>query len=258
MQSCLYNGQVRHRRFSPVEHHFSYSLFMMYLDLAELPTLFTGRWLWSAEHFALAQFRRTDHFGDPHGPLDHAVRDLVKQRTGQRLHGPIRLLTHLRYFGYCFNPISFYFCYDETAEHVETVVAEVTNTPWNEQYCYVLGEALNEGNDVKKRYRFGKNFHVSPFMAMDVDYDWRLCEPGRQLTIHMENRNANGKLFDATLRLERQEISGPTLARALARYPFMTGKVIAAIYVQALRLKLKKAPFYSHPAQRPANEVQHR
>lgn len=247
MQSCLYNGQVRHRRFSPVEHHFSYSLFMMYLDLAELPTLFAGRWLWSAERFALAQFRRSDHVGDPHVPLDHAVRDLVEQCLGQRPRGPIRLLTHLRYLGYCFNPASFYFCYDHTDTRVETVVAEVTNTPWHEQYCYVLGEALNEGKGVKKRYRFGKSFHVSPFMAMEVDYDWRLCEPGRHLTIHMENCNTNGKFFDATMRLERQEISGPTLAQALARYPVMTGKVIAAIYVQALRLWLKRVPFYAHP-----------
>jgi DUF1365 family protein len=257
MQSCLYSGQVRHRRFGPVEHHFSYSLFMMYLDLAELPRLFTGRWLWSAEHFALAQFRRSDHLGDPHLPLDHAVRTLVEQRTGQRPHGPIRLLTHLRYFGYCFNPVSFYFCYDEADQHVETLVAEVTNTPWNEQYCYVLSEALNEGSREKKRYRFGKRFHVSPFMDMEVDYDWRLGAPGQQLTIHLENHNTNGKFFDATMRLARQEISGPMLAWALLRYPFMTGRVIAAIYVQALRLKLKKAPFYSHPDQRLADEDQH-
>ena len=248
MHSCLYTGQVRHRRFSPVAHRFSYSLFMMYLDLAELPTLFAGRWLWSAERFALAWFRRADHLGDPRVPLDHAVRDLVEQRTGQRPRGAIRLLTHLRYFGYCFNPVSFYFCYDEADTRVETLVAEITNTPWNEQYCYVLGDALNEGTDTKKRYRFDKSFHVSPFMEMDITYDWRLCEPGRQLTIHMENHTATGKLFDATMRLERQEMSGPALARALTRYPFITGKMIVAIYLQALRLKLKRAPFHAHPA----------
>lgn len=250
MQSCIYRGSVRHRRFHPTLHAFSYSLFMMYLDLEELPTLFTGRWLWSSERFALAQFRRADHLGDPHLPLDRAVRDLVEQRLGQRPQGPIRLLTHLRYFGYCFNPVSFYFCYDPSGRRVETIVAEVTNTPWNEQYSYVLGEAFNKAPGNKKHYRFGKTFHVSPFIDMDTDYDWRFCEPGRQLTIHMENRNAGGKFFDTTMTLTRKEISGAALAIALARYPFMTGKVIAAIYYQAFRLWLKKVPFYPHPNKR--------
>ncbi|MBM4255632.1 MAG: DUF1365 domain-containing protein [Deltaproteobacteria bacterium] len=250
MYSCIYRGSVRHRRFHPIPHAFSYSLFMLYVDLEELPTLFNGRWLWSSSHFALAQFRRVDHFGDPHSSLADSVRTLVERRLGARPQGPIRLLTHLRYFGYCFNPVSFYFCYDTAGRYVETIVAEITNTPWNERYCYVLGEELNEATGNKKRYRFGKTFHVSPFIDMDNDYDWRFCEPDRQLTIHMENRNANGKVFDATMVLRRQEITGATLAVALARYPFMTGKVIAAIYWQALRLWWKKAPVYDHPNKR--------
>jgi DUF1365 family protein len=247
MQSCLYYGQVRHRRFSPVAHTFSYSFFLTYLDLAELPTLFKGRWLWSSERFALAQFRRTDHLGDPQASLDQAVRDLVEQRLGQRPQGPIRLLTHLRYFGYCFNPVSFYYCYDAAGQHVETIVAEVNNTPWGEQHCYVLGETRNEGTAEKKRYRFGKAFHVSPFMDMEVDYDWRFGAPGRQLIIHMDNLKAGRKFFDATMTLLRREISTATLTQALVRYPFVTGKVISAIYWQAFRLWLKKAPVYEHP-----------
>lgn len=250
MQSCIYRGSVRHRRFYPTPHMFAYSLFMMYVDLEELPTLFAGRWFWSSKRFALAQFRRTDHLGDPHVPLDDAVRHLVEQRVGARPQGPIRLLTHLRYFGYCFNPVSFYFCYDPTGRHVETIVAEITNTPWNEQYCYVLGEALNEVKGNKKRYRFSKTFHISPFIDMDSDYDWRFCAPDHQLTIHMENRNGSGKLFDATMTLRRQEITGPALAAALVRYPLMTSKVIAAIYWQAFRLWWKKTPVYDHPSKR--------
>lgn len=251
MHSCLYHGQVRHRRFTPVPHAFSYRLFLMYLDLDELPTVFDGRWLWSSDRFALAQFRRTDHLGDPRVPLDQAVRDLVVQRTGQRVYGPIRLLTHLRYFGYCFNPVSFYFCYDAADTQVETIVAEVNNTPWGEQHCYVLDETHNEAHDNKKRYRFSKNFHVSPFMEMDLEYDWRFCEPSQRLVIHMDNLKAGHKFFDATMTLARREISGRALAWALARYPFMTTKVIAAIHFQALRLWLKKTPVYDHPATKP-------
>ena len=248
VHSCIYQGRVRHRRFRPVAHMFSYSLFLMYLDLDELPALFKKRWLWSSEHFTLAQFRRRDHLGDTRIPLVQAVRDLVEQRTGARPQGPIRLLTHLRYFGYCFNPVSFYFCYDRADRRVETIVAEVTNTPWDEQYCYVLPESLNEAHGNKKRYRFPKAFHVSPFIDMEVDYDWRFLEPDRQLVLHMDNLKEGRKLFDATLTLTRQEITGPALASALIRYPLMTGKVIAAIYFQALRLWLKKTPFYAHPA----------
>ena len=252
MHSCIYQGQVRHRRFSPTAHAFSYALFLMYLDLDELPTLFTGRWLWSSERLALAQFRRTDHWGDPQVPLAQAVRDLVEQRTGQRPQGPIRLLTHLRYFGYCFNPVSFYFCYDRAGSRLDAIVAEITNTPWGEQYCYVLGEALNEAQDNKKRYRFGKAFHVSPFMDMAVDYDWRFCAPGQRLVIHMDNLKTGSKFFDATMTLTRREITGPALALALTRYPFMTAQVIAAIYFQALRLWWKRTPVHDHPTEKPA------
>ncbi|MGE0824160.1 MAG: DUF1365 domain-containing protein [Candidatus Binatia bacterium] len=250
MQSCIYRGQVRHRRFHPVRHTFAYPLFMMYLDLAELPTLFSNRWFWSVDRLSLAQFRRKDHLGDPEVQLDHAVRSAVEQRLGQSPQGPIRLLTHLRYFGYCFNPVSFYFCYDKNDSFVETIVAEITNTPWNEQYYYVLGKTLNEGHGKKKRYRFDKTFHVSPFIDMDIMYDWRFCDPDHQLTIHMEDYNSQGKIFDATMTLQRLEITTASLATSLLRYPFITGKIIAAIYFQALCLWWKRAPFYIHPSKR--------
>ena len=138
MHSCLYEGTVRHRRLTPVAHRFRHSLFMMYLDLDELPGLFRGRWLWSNERFNVATFRRSDHFGDPAISLDETVRTLVESRTGRRPTGPIRLLTHLRYFGYCFNPLSVFFCFGPDGESLDTVVAEVSNTPWGERHCYVL------------------------------------------------------------------------------------------------------------------------
>ncbi len=144
MNSCIYEGYVRHRRFRPVQNAFQYRLFLMFLDLAELPTIFEDRLLWSGDQVNLAYFRRKDHLGDSKVPLEQAVRDLVEERVGRRTTGPIRLLTHLRYFGYCFNPVSLYYCYDQADQHVETIVAEIHNTPWGEEYCYVLGEDLNE------------------------------------------------------------------------------------------------------------------
>jgi len=242
MNSCLYLGTIRHRRQVPRPHAFSYRLFMAYLDLAELDKVFRNRWFWSVRRPALAWFRRGDYLGDPAVPLDQAVRDLVAAETGVRPAGPIRLLTHLRMFGHCFNPVSFYYCYDAAGAKVETIVAEITNTPWNERHAYVL--PAGEG---ALRFRFGKAFHVSPFLPMSLQYDWRFSEPGMRLAVHMQNLDAGAKVFDATLDLERREIGAASLAGALARFPLLTLQVVAAIYWQAFRLWTRRTPFHAHP-----------
>lgn len=254
MNSCLYEGVVRHRRFHPIPHAFRYKLFMLYLDLDELPGLFRGRWLWSGGRPNVAWFRRADHLGDAALPLDRALRDLVESRSGRRPRGPVRLLTHLRYFGYGFNPVSFYFCFDRADQAVETIVAEVNNTPWGEQHCYVLDQPVIPAGRTK-RYHFDKAFHVSPFMDMDLAYDWQFSEPGRSLGVHMQTM-MDGRLgFDATMSLRRTAMDGRALARVLLQYPLMTGQVIAAIYGQALRLWWKGAPFFSHPRKRQASHL---
>jgi DUF1365 family protein len=223
----------------------------MFLDLAELSALFDIHPLWSYERFNIACFRRRDHFGNPNIPLDQAVRDLVGDRLGSRPNGPIRLLTHLRYFGHCFNPASFYYCYDPADSRVETIVVEIHNTPWAERYCYVLGAEQNE-HPVKywRRNQLEKSFHVSPFIDMDIHYDWRFREPDDSLRVHMIDYENGEKLFDASLALQRREITRGSLTRVLIRYPVMTGKVITMIYWQALRLILKRTPIFTHPKKR--------
>jgi DUF1365 family protein len=247
MNNAIYHGWVRHRRYRPAKHGFRYPLFMMYLDLAELDDLFRRRWLWSARRFNLAWFRRADHLGDPSRPLDAEVRDLVEERTGERPAGPIRLLTHLRYFGYGFNPVSFYYCFTPDGASVKTVVAEVNNTPWGEQHCYVLhrrsGQPACRALDVEHP----KEFHVSPFMGMNQKYRWRVSAPGASLTVHIENIETERRIFDATMRLKRRPIRASSLAGVLLRYPFMTLQVIVAIHYQALRLWLKRVPSHAHP-----------
>ena len=250
MNSGIYVGQVRHRRMLPRPHAFTYRMFMMYLDLGELPALFRGRWLWSVRRAALARFRREDHLGDPDIPLDTAVRDLVERETGSRPEGPIRLLTHLRYFGYVFNPVSFYYCYNKNDTELETIVAEVNNTPWGERHCYVLPQSDNLANGDRKRFKPEKVMHVSPFMEMDIQYDWRFNAPGDKLTVHMENARKNRKIFDATLVLDRREITAGSLARVLATFPLMTMKVMAGIHWEALKLWLKRVPVHDHPAKK--------
>ncbi len=221
---------------------------MMYLDLDELPDLFAGRWFWSASGPALARFRRRDHFGDPAVPLKQAVIEAVREATGAAPEGPVRLLTHLAYFGYCFNPVSFFYCFDASGAKVRTIVAEVDNTPWGERHLYVLSPAHDEGRDARHRYRFRKEFHVSPFLPMDIDYDWRFIDPGRFLAVHIDCRRMGERVFDATMTMKRREITGTSLAEVLAWHPFMTGKVFASIYWQAFRLWARRTPFFTHPA----------
>jgi DUF1365 family protein len=220
---------------------------MTWLDLAELDTVFRGRWFWSTRRRALAWFRRADYLGDPALPLDEAVRRRVVDAGRPRPAGPIRMLAQLRSFGHCFNPVTFYYCYDVADTRVETVVAEITNTPWGERHAYVLPAAPGHAPGRTLDFTFGKDFHVSPFMPMDLTCHWRFSAPGQRLAVHMENDRDGRVVFDATLALTRREMTGPSLAGVLLRFPASTLRVLVAIYWQALRLVLKRAPFHAHP-----------
>jgi DUF1365 family protein len=235
-----------------VENEFRYPLFMAYLDLSELPACFDGAWLWSARRPALAWFRRSDYLGDPDVPLDDAVRELVKERTGVNVNGPVRLLTHLRYFGKSFNPVSFYYCFEERGEQVKAVVADVTNTPWGESHSYVMKvvDPTDHGTVTLMRGRFDKQLHVSPLMGMDHTYDWRLTEPSEQLLVHIESEHEQVKVFDATLSLHRREMTPRALRAVLIRYPLITLRILIRIYSHALRLKLRGVSYFTHPGRK--------
>ncbi len=248
-----------------VKNEFRYPLFMAYLDLSELPSCFDGTWLWSARRPALAWFRRSDYLGDPNVPLDDAVRELVKERTGINARGPIRLLTHLRYFGKSFNPVSFYYCFSGEDEgqgegqgkgkgegqddQVVAVIADVTNTPWGERHSYVMAvnNTTNHGTVTLMQAKFDKQLHVSPLMGMDHTYDWRLTEPAEQLIVHIESDRKQKKVFDATLSLHRRELTPHALRSVLIRYPLITLRILIRIYAHALRLKLRGARYFPHP-----------
>jgi DUF1365 family protein len=246
--SAIYVGELRHRRFVPKASAFRYQLHMLYLDLDELERVFDGRWLWSVERRNWVSWRRSDYLGDPSVPLREAVLARVEAAVGERPAGPVRVLTQLRYLGFSFNPVTFYYCFDADAQHVEAIVAEITNTPWNERHAYVLarGSATVAANGTQ-RWQFDKDFHISPFMDMQHRYDWRFSAPGRSLVVHMENHREGLRWFDATLTMQRRELDERSLARSLLRHPFMPAEVAAAIYWQAALLWLRGVPFHAHP-----------
>jgi uncharacterized protein len=250
LASAIYTGTVRHRRHAPHAHAFSYRMAMLYLDLAELDQILGPRWLWSNGRRNVAEFRRSDYLGNPDHALDDAVRMRVAETMGRVPEGPIRLLTHLRYFGHSFNPVSFYYCFEADGTTLDVVVAEITNTPWKQRHAYILPVAGAERQAKSLTWRFAKEFHVSPFMAMEHDYHWRLTEPDELLLIHMDvmRREANAKReFDATLTLHRKPVNASSLASTLLRFPLMTTRIVGAIHWQALRLWMCGNPVHDHP-----------
>lgn len=250
LQSAIYTGQVDHCRSESVSHEFRYRLFYLYLDLAELEQVFTDRWFWSVERPNWASFRRSDHLRSS-GPLKSAVRDEVARQLGFRPTGPIRILTHLRYLGYCFNPISIYYCFAVDGIRLEAIVTEVHNTPWGEEYVRALDARGGPRDAGWYVYLFDKESHVSPFMPRDISYEWRFTYPDGKLGVQMENTRQGNSIFTAELALERRPLTGENLAAALMQWPCITARVMVAIYWQALRLKLKGLTFYPHQGHLP-------
>ncbi len=242
MRSALYEGAVEHRRLAPRAHGFRYRLGLLALDLDELPRVFRGRFLWSIERANAASFRRADYLGPTELPLKEAVLVRVERELGRRPAGPVTLVTQLRTFGYLFNPVSFYLCHDEHGE-LDAFVAEITNTPWGERFAYVL-----DARGGQRLWRFPKRFHVSPFLPMELEYEWRLRLDERGLAVHMTDLAQGRPVFHAALELARRPIRGATLARCLLLHPLQPLGAHAAIYWQALRLWWKRTPFHAHPA----------
>jgi uncharacterized protein len=240
--SCIYEGAIRHRRFEP-RREFSHRLALAYLDLDELPELLDGRLV--AQRPGLIRFRRRDYLGDRAVPLHRAVGDVVEDQTGARPEGPIRLLTQLRSFGHCFNPVSFYYCFEPGGKRVHALVAEVTNTPWEERHAYVIEGKHPDSAALSGE--FDKALHVSPFMGMDHRYYARAATPAQSLSVHIASSRAGVTVFDATLALRRRELTRASMARITGRYPLATVQVLALIYAHALGLKLAGVPVHRRP-----------
>lgn len=248
MRSAIYEGVVTHRRLAPVRHEFRYRIALPYVDLDEVDELCALHPLWSSRRPSPVRFRRRDFLdGEPDTDLGTAVRDLVAARGHARPTGPIAMLAHLRTWGWLFNPIAVYFCFDPEGAGVDSLVAEVTNTPWHERHAYVLAPGPQPGASAARPHRFPKALHVSPFMGMDQEYELRCDAPGEGLRLRLASLEAGERVFEAGLTLRRREATRRELGRLLWSYPLMTMRVSLAIQRQALRLWRKGAPFHAHP-----------
>ena len=243
----LYWGTIFHRRHTPFTRFFKYPIFMAYIDITSLRTTMSPSLLWNINKPAIVSFRRSDYHGDPQVDLEDAVRLTLLEKTGRSFKGPIRLLTNLRYFGYCFNPVSFYYCFNEADDKVEAIMAEVTNTPWKERYSYVIEKQDQTNNKPRLVASPKKQLHVSPFWGMDHDYEWSFSQPESNLSVYMSNYKEDKMVFDVALNLKRKVFSNRSLFKAILRFPFITLMVVYRIHWQAFILYIKRAPFFTHP-----------
>ena len=243
--SAIYEGRLTHARRGSRAHAFGYGVYLLYLDLDELPDLLAAPGPLRAGARGILSFDRGDFLGT--GDLAEAVRERVRAALGFRPAGPVRLLTHVRSLGYVFNPVSFYYCFGADGLTLEAVVAEVSNTPWGERHAYVVPAGADG-----VRAEVGKQLHVSPFFGMEQTYHWRLDVPGDRLVVDMRNEEGGLEVFRARLALRRREWSAGALWRVALGQPLMSWKVHAAIYWQALRLWVKGVPLHVHPAKRAA------
>lgn len=255
LHSGIYEGVVMHQRWRPREHQLRYRVYMIYTDLDELTDIANQHWLWSIGRRNVAAFHRSDYYGDPKVPLREAILNLLESKTGIRPNGPVRMLTQWRTWGVGFSPVTFYYVFNQVEDSEPmAIIPEVTNTPWQDRYQYILSPHALPGTIASTEFKQDqwcfeteKQFHVSPFFPMNHHYRWYFGVPKDTLSMRLENYDDEGRIFLATLALKRHEVNRAELSRVLRQYPMMTWTVVWGIYWHAFQLWRKKIPFFPRP-----------
>ncbi|NDV92135.1 DUF1365 family protein [Alteromonas sp. 345S023] len=237
MDSAIYQGKVFHQRFVPTQHKFDYDIYLFWLHLDELADLSESLMHFSATSRARVRFNRDDYLGPREKSLALAVKEKMTQLGANDVEGDIFMLGQLRIWGLYFSPVNFYYLRTPCG-HFSYLLAEVSNTPWNERHYYLV--------DLDKQDDTEKAFHVSPFNPMDMTYQWHIGQPSSRLSLTM-NCVRDKKEFSAGIRLSRLSLNNTNLSRVMKRIPSMTIKTMVGIYWQAIKLFFKRTPIYDHP-----------
>ncbi len=255
LKQGFFVGSIRHRRYRPKRHEFTYDMYWSLLDLDKLPETFSKSRLWSYEKWNLISFRSKDfhqnfNLGQSNNSSvlnKYSIVETIRERTGKAFKGQVFLLSHLRYLGFNFNSVCFYFCVENS--ELKYILSEITNTPWGERHTYL--HQCNEGKqgDNLYKFEFDKAFHISPFLTMDMHYQWLFKIEDDELRIHMvvNQKNTDHKFFDATFTADFIPLTQSSMRTLVLKRPFQPLKMMVGIYWQAFKLWLKKIPFVPHP-----------
>jgi len=251
LNSALFTGTVMHRRTRPKKHRLTYSVFTMLIDLDELPNLEKIQHGFGYNRFGLLSFYDKDHGLGTDTLLRPWVESVLKDAGLSINGGPIRLLCYPRMLGYSFNPLSHFFCYNQGGDLV-AVLHEVSNT-FGQRHCYLFDTRSDDG---LVRHSVKKCFYVSPFIEMDMTYNFRIRPPGEDVAVSIHETDLDGTLLFASFTGGRKELSAWSTIRVFLAYPLMTLKVIGGIHWEAIKLWFKGVPLVARP-QPPKNLVTH-
>ena len=234
MNSCIYNGEVNHTRFKPVKHFLNYKTFSLFIDLDEIEQLDKSISIFSHNKFNIFSFYNKDH-GDRDGNClkKWVISNLKKYKIEGNI-SKIKILCYPRIFGYVFNPLSIFYCYEN--DKLKSIFYEVKNT-FNEQHTYIF--KIKDGEEIKQKCK--KKFYVSPFMDMETFYNFKLIDPNQRLSVMIKQTDAEGTVLTATQTGDKKEFNFKQLLINFFKYPLMTLKIISSIHFEALLLWKKGA-----------------